>query len=195
MNVVQVKCPSCNTPIYSKERDRLFFCDKCNTLHVRDGGVERVDYEIAEFNQSAQGERVYMPFWRMYSSFVIKSKSVEGGQLFRLASWLKGGGDTGSLFIYLPATEMDPNSMKYWSSTFTASPPRYATRLNFGGVRRLAASVTKEEAKTLADFVVVTMEAEKPGVLQRLDYTLTVNDSKVVYLPFVYAKGGMTPAL
>ena len=69
MKVVQVKCPSCNTPIYSKERDRLFFCDKCNTLHVRDGGVEKVEYEIAEFNKSAQGEKVYMPFWRMYRGF------------------------------------------------------------------------------------------------------------------------------
>lgn len=195
MNVVQVKCPSCNTPIYSKQRDKLFYCDKCNTLHVRDGGVDKVEYEIAEFNASAQGERVYMPFWRMYSSFVIRSKSVEGGQLSRLASWLKGGGDTGSLFIYLPATDMDANSMKYWSTNFTANNPRYATKLNFGGVRRLPASVTKEEAKNLADFVVVTMEAEKAGVLQRLDYSLTVNDAKVVYLPFVYAKGGMVPAL
>ncbi len=195
MNVIQVKCPSCNTPIYSKERDRLFFCDKCNTMHVRDGGVEKVDYEVGEFNQSAQGERVYMPFWRMYCSFVIRSKSVEGGHVFRLANWLKGGGDTGSLFIYVPATDMDPNSLKHWSTMFTENPPRYSTRLNFGGVRRLPASMTKEEAKHLADFVVVTMEAEKPGVLQRLDYSLTVNDAKVVYLPFVYAQGGMVPAL
>jgi endogenous inhibitor of DNA gyrase (YacG/DUF329 family) len=195
MRVVQVKCPACNTPIYSKERDRLFYCDKCNTLHVRNGGAERVEYEVAEFNASAQGDKVYMPFWRMYSSFTIHSKSVEGGQLSRLALWLKGGGNSGSLFIYLPATDMDPNSLKYWSTTLTANPPRYATRLNFGGVRRLSASMTMEEAKSLADFVVVTMEAEKPGVLQKLDYSLTVNDAKVVYLPFVYSKGGMVPAL
>jgi len=195
MKVVQVKCPSCNTPVYSKERDRLFFCDKCNTVHVRDGGVEKVEYEIAEFGKSAQGEKVYMPFWRMYSSFSINSRSVEGGHVFRLASWLKGGGDSGSLFIYLPAAEMDANSMKYWSSTFTANPPRYATRLNFGGVRRLPAAMSREEAKELADFVVVTMEAEKPGVLQKLNYSLTINDAKVVYLPFVYSQGGMVPAL
>jgi len=104
-------------------------------------------------------------------------------------------GDSGSLFIYLPATDMDPNALKYWSTTFTATPPRYATRLNFGGVRRLPASMTKDEATQMADFVVVTMEAEKPGVLQRLDYSLTVNDAKVVYLPFVYAQSGMIPAL
>jgi len=39
------------------------------------------------------------------------------------------------------------------------------------------------------------MEAEKPGVLQRLDYSLTVNGSKVVYLPFVVGQSGMASAL
>lgn len=195
MRVVQVKCPSCNTPLHAKERDRLFHCSQCNTIHVRDGGVEKIEYEIAEFSPNAQGERAYMPFWRMYCSFAIRSKSVEGGHIFRLASWLKGGGDSGTLFIYVPATDMDTNSMKRWATAFTTNPPRYATRLDFGGVKRLPAMMTKEEAVQLADFVVVTMEAEKPGVLQRLDYSLTVNDSKIVYLPFVHVKGGMAPAL
>jgi hypothetical protein len=55
--------------------------------------------------------------------------------------------------------------------------------------------ISKQEAAELADFVVVTMEAEQPGVLQKLDYTLTVNDTKLVYLPFVRAAQGLTPAL
>ena len=65
MKVVQVKCPSCNSPIYMKQVDRMFYCDKCNIMHVRNGGIEKVDFEIAEFNQTASGERVYMPFWRV----------------------------------------------------------------------------------------------------------------------------------
>ncbi len=194
MNVIQVTCPSCNTPIYSKVRDRLFYCNRCNTMHVRDGGVEKLDFEIAEFNPSAQGEKVYLPFWRMYCSFTIHSKSVEGGTISRLASWLRGGGNSGSLFIYVPATEMDTATFKYYSTLLTANPPRYNTRLNFGDVRRMPAVMKRDEAVELADFVVVTMEAEKPGILQKLDYSLTVNDSKVVYLPFVLSQSGMAPA-
>ncbi|MEM4251340.1 MAG: hypothetical protein QW828_05870, partial [Candidatus Bathyarchaeia archaeon] len=151
MNVIQVKCPACDSPIYSKVRDRLFYCEKCNTLHVRDGGVEKMDFEIAEFNASAQGEKVYVPFWRLYSTFQIHSKSVEGGQLSRLAQWLKGDSDSGNLFIFVPATALDTGSFKTLSTQFTASTPRYSTRLNFGGVRRLPAEVTKEEAAEMAD--------------------------------------------
>jgi hypothetical protein len=195
MNVTQVKCPSCNTPIYMKQKDRLFYCEKCNVMHMRDEGVERVDFEVGEFSPNAQGERVFLPFWRIYASFQIRSKNVEGGSLFKLASWLKGGNDSGNLFIYIPASEMDPGSFRRLASQLTSSNPRYATRLNFGGLPRIPVAISKKEAGELADFVVVTMEAEQPGVLQQLDYSLTVNDTKMVYLPFIKTASGFMPAL
>lgn len=196
MRVVQVRCPQCNSPISMKQKDMVFYCDKCNTMHTRDGGVEALDFEVAEFNPGAQGERVYLPFWRIYASFVIRSKSVEGGTLFKLASLLKGTANGGDMFVYIPASDTDPATFRRLATQFTANPPRYATRLNFGGVPRLPAVVTKQEAAELADFVVVTMEAEQPGVLQKLDYSLTVNDTKLVYLPFVRsATGALAPAL
>jgi hypothetical protein len=195
MKVVQVKCPSCNSPIYSKQRDRMFYCDKCNVMHVRDGGVDKIDFEIAEFGSAPQGESVYVPFWRLYCSFIIRSKSVEGGHLFRLASWMRGEDGSGTLFIYVPAADFDPATFKRLAIDFTISSPKYSTRLNFGSVRRMPTSMSREEAAELADFIVVTMEAEKPGVLQRLDYTLTVNGTKMVYLPFGVGPRGMAPAL
>ncbi len=195
MKVIAVKCPQCNSPIQSKVRDHLFYCTRCNTMHVRNGGVEKLDYEIGEFNQSAQGERIYMPFWRVYATFLVHSKSVEGGALFRLTQWLKGGSNSGNIFIYVPATELDNTGFKTLATRFTSNPPKYATRLNFGNVNRLPATISKQEAANLADFVIVTMEAEQPGVLQQLNYSLTVNDTKLVYLPFVKGPQGMMPAL
>ena len=195
MKVVQVKCPSCNSPIYSKQRDRLFHCDNCKTMHVRDGGVRKIDYEIAEFGNAPDAGRTYVPFWRMYCNFAIRSKSVEGGYGFRLASWLKGTDDSGSLFVYVPAGDFDANTFKQLATGITMSRPKYKTRLDFSTVARMPAAMSSAEAEELADFVVVTMEAEKPGVLQRLDYSLTVNDSRVVYLPFIATQTGLMSAL
>lgn len=196
MKVVQVKCPSCNSPIYMKQKDKLFYCDKCNVMHVRDGGVpEKIDFEIAEFNANAQGERVYMPYWRVYVTLQVRSKNVEGGTVFKLTNWLKGGGDSGNMFVYVPASEMDPGTFRKMATMYTGASPNYRTRLNFGNVKRLPAVMPKSEAAELADFVIVTMEADQPGVLQRLDYSLTVNDSKMVYLPFVQTAQGLVAAL
>jgi hypothetical protein len=194
MKVIQVKCPGCGNPIQMKRVDRLFLCDKCGTMHVRDGGIERLDYEIAEFSRGAQGEKVYMPFWRVYASFVIRLKKVEGGKVFRLSQWIKGNSEGGDLFVYVPAAELDIGSFKRLAVDMTVATPRYATRLDFGGVERLPAAITKEEAIEMADFVVVTMEAEEPGVLQNLDYSLTIKDAKVVCLPFVRTASGLVPA-
>ncbi|MFY9606736.1 MAG: hypothetical protein WAS24_08430 [Thermoplasmata archaeon] len=195
MRVIQVKCPQCNSPIQMKQKDKVFYCTQCNTMHIRDGGIEKLDYEVAEFSPTAQGERVYMPFWRIYATFVVRSKSVEGGTLFRLSTMLKGGSDSGSMFIYIPAAELDTANFRRIAVQFTSNSPRYPTRLNFGNVARLPAAISKQEAGELADFVVVTMEAEQPGVLQKLDYDLTVNDTKLVYLPFVRTAQGLMPAL
>jgi len=195
MRVIQVRCPQCNSPIQMKQKDKVFYCTQCNTMHIRDGGIEKLDYEVAEFNPTVQGERAYMPFWRIYATFVVRSKSVEGGALFKLSTMLKGGSDSGNMFIYVPAAELDTANFRRIAVQFTSNPPRYPTRLNFGNVARLPAAISKQEAGELADFVVVTMEAEQSGVLQRLDYDLTVNDTRLVYLPFVRTAQGLMPAL
>lgn len=197
MKVIQVRCPNCNTPIISKQRDMLFHCPQCGTMHVRDGGVNLIDYEIAEFSKAAPIEgRTYVPFWRLYSNFTILKMDTSGGTMFKLANWVRGGeGNSGDIFIFVPAPDFDPPTFKRLAVTFTANWPKYATRLDFGGVARLPAAVSKEEATRLANFVVITMEAEKPGVLQYLDYTLEVKDARIVYLPFNATSQGLMPAL
>jgi len=55
--------------------------------------------------------------------------------------------------------------------------------------------IDAEQAKQLADFIVLTYEAEKPGVLQDIAYEVKVNDSSLLYLPFVQLPSGFTLAL
>lgn len=196
MKVIQVKCPKCNTAISTKQRDKVFICSNCNTMHSREAGVEVVDFEIAEFGAAFRGEGMYVPFWRLNANFVIRSEKIEGGGLSRLAAWLKGGESRGgNLYVYVPAAELDPTTFKSFAMMFTMNPPRYSTRFNFGGIKNMSVATTKAEAMELADFVVVTLEAEQPGILQQLDYTLTVGEAKLVYLPFLATQGGLQPAL
>lgn len=197
MKVVQVNCPSCHNPIQMKAKDQLFLCSNCGTLHVRNGGITVIDYEIADFAKGAQLEnRIYVPFWRMYCSFVINRAQTSGGTMFKLANWARGGEKgSGDVFVFVPASDFDPATFRRLATMITESPPRYATRMNFGDVSRLPAAVKKEEAVELADFILVTMEAEKPGVLQELDYSLTVKDSRIVFLPFVSSSAGLVPGL
>jgi hypothetical protein len=194
MQVIQVKCPKCGNPIMSKQKDTVFYCSNCGVMHIRNGGISVLDFEIGEFNKGAPQDRVYVPFWRMYSTVVINKVRSEGGGLFKLANWFRGGSNTANMFIWVPASEMEIDRFKALAVEFTVNPPPYGTRMDFGLVPRLPAVVKKEEALEMADFVVVTIEAEKPGVLQDLDYSLTVHDAKLVYMPFVSTQRGLLPS-
>ncbi len=195
MKVIQVKCPQCNSPIQMKQRDHLFYCQSCGTLHTRDQGIERLDYEIAEIKTNSSAGRYYLPFWRLYCDFTINSKEVKGGTMLKIASLIKGTSDGGSLFIFVPASDLDINAFRHWSVQLTTKPPMYSTTKDFGGVDRMPATVSRQEAEEMADFVAVTLEAEQAGTLQRLDYNLKVNSSKVIYLPFVQTGNGLVLAI
>jgi len=193
MKVVQIKCPRCQQPIYSKIKDRAFYCNHCRTMHIRNGGPNIIDFDIGEFSINAPPERIYMPFWRLFSTFSINQSKVAGGTFHKLGRMIKGDANGGNLFIYVPAWETDVNEFKHWSMGLTENQPMYSLRPDFNNVERAPTSVSKEEAMQMADFVIVTMEADRPGVLQYLDYRLQVHDARLVYVPFVRGPSGLAP--
>jgi len=196
MKVAQVKCPQCGQPIYQKQKDEMLHCQNCGVMHYRDlHGVHRVAYEIADSAANAEGQRYYMPFWRMYCVLNIRHRAVEGGYLHKLSSMVKGGDNGGGLFIFVPASDVDTATFRHWSVNLTTSNPRYSVRSDFNNTERLATTINQEEAVEMADFVAVTLEAEKPGVMQQLDYDFKVQEAKLVYLPFVHGPKGLQLAL
>lgn len=194
MKVVVIKCPNCSQPIYSKVKDTVFFCDKCNTLHTRNGGVQVLNIEIADSKPSIAGDKVYLPFWRVGTEFTINHMNVAGGTLNKLSQFFRGSTNSGTLHVFVPANEMDVYTFKQMSVEMTFRPPQYSTRIDFATIPREPTKITQTEAEKMADFIFVTMQADQPGVLQQLDYTLKVLDAKMVYLPFVRSGTGLTPA-
>ncbi len=191
MKVVQIKCPRCQQPIYSKVKDLAFYCHHCHTMHIRNGGVNVIDFDIAEFNVNAPPDRVYMPFWRLFTTVTINRSNVAGGTMHRLGRLLKGTANGGNLFIYVPAWQTEVSEFKRWAMNLTEAQPTYSLRMDFNNVERGPTVVPKEEAMKMADFIVVTMEAEKPGTMQYLDYNLQVHDARLMYIPFVREVGGI----
>ncbi len=192
MKVSQVKCPQCGQAIYQKQKDEMFLCQNCGTIHYRDlHGLHRVAYEIAASTNTAAGPRYYMPFWRLHCDFNIRSRNVEGGYLRKLSNMFGGSDNGGSLFIFVPASDVDAATFRHWAVALTTSNPRYGVRQDFDNTDRMATTVNQEEAIEMADFVAVTLEAEKPGTLQYLDYDLKVNEAKLVYLPFQHGPNGL----
>jgi len=191
MKVAQVKCPRCGKASYSKTKDSLVLCDGCRSIHtISPAGPVVYEYEVAEFAKRADGKKVHIPFWRLFSRVTIFSENVTGAWVQRL---FEGGPDgamrSGSMFLFVPAIELPPEIWKRWAQDLTTNPPQYRGLEKFEG-ERVPCAISEEDARKLADFLVLTFEAEKPGVLQDIRYELTVEHTKLVYLPFHLKDGG-----
>ncbi|MEW5761336.1 MAG: hypothetical protein AB1779_11290 [Candidatus Thermoplasmatota archaeon] len=189
VKVMPVKCPKCNSVIQSKKRDMVFYCS-CGTIHTRNGGQKILAYEIADFMKQAQGDKIYVPFWRLYANVNITAEKISGGFISQLANLLSAKG--GNIFIFVPGVDWSPDVYKYWAQTLTLNPPRYYVSPSFNvNVERIPCEISDFDAAKYADFLVLTFEAEKPGVLQYIDYSMKVMETKLIYLPFYRAGGSI----
>jgi hypothetical protein len=186
--IIQIKCPKCNTPIFSKQVDSVFLCDSCGTMHIRDSGIEIIDYATGKFTRQGEGERAYFPYWVVDVSFDIDDIQTDGGGLSNLFGLLGGQARKGSIAMYLPAFETDAMAFKETAMQLTGSPPHYESGKLEPGVKLRPVTLTSDQLQHIAEFLFVTGVAEKPGVLQRLSYRISIGKKSVLYLPY-YKKG------
>lgn len=184
-----VKCPSCQLPLEGKVADRVYLCD-CGVMHTRDDeGIREVKYTIAMLADPSTPPTgvTYIPFWRLDSDVAIHYTKSEGGFFNKLfgKDW-KGG----RVSIYIPGVDWSPDMFKHWASTLTSQPPAIRPAKEFGPYDHEPVVIDEVEAKQLADFLILTFEAEKPGVLQQISYEVKVFDMSLLYIPF--SRGGKT---
>lgn len=188
MKLTRVECPKCGQPLISKSReeDLLFVCD-CGTIHMRDPKPKEMVYEIAKPRDPNRPDNVYVPFWRVFAHVAIHGSEVVGGAVFSLTSLFQGQprGYAGNVVIFVPATKLPVQEFRKWATTLTRNPPGYSAAKDFARIWRMPCNISEEEAKELADFIILTNEAERPGTLQNIHYTMTVNDMSLLFLPFI----------
>ena len=180
-------------PIEGKVVDAVHLCD-CGVLHTRDDdGVRRLDFMIAapKTPDTPPSAMVYVPFWQLDSDVHIHYTRSEGGYFNKIfgKDW-KGG----RVHIFVPAVEWDPTTYKHWAGTLTSNPPQLYPASSFGPYDRVPVTVLEGEAAKMADFLILSFEAEKPGTLQEISYEVNVRGTKLLYLPFDRSQGAFRPA-
>jgi hypothetical protein len=186
--LIPVTCPQCKNPVYSKDVDSVIICSRCGAMQSRNGKVELIDYEAGAFTRPGDGEKAYLPFWKLTVNYNIRHEEVKGALLSKIASTLGGNASTGLIPMMLPAFELEPLKFKELAKSLTLQAPGFTAAPLEPNVRREPCVVTIDMTDEMADFLFVTIEAEKAGVLQNLSYDLKVLTRKIVYLPY-YRKG------
>lgn len=188
--IVAVKCKSCDSGLTAEINDNVVYCSSCgNGWEIVDDQLVPLEINFAAPLIQGQGDLTYKPFWLVDTYLKILSRDATGGW----TSTLFGGGGSsnqteGNVLFYVPAFWMTIESVKNIGGTFTtknpvASPQKY-------NVKMTGFNFNKDDAKKIAEFIFLSIEAEKSDTMRNIDYDMKVNSIRVLGIPFYKQANG-----
>jgi hypothetical protein len=185
--LIAVKCKSCDSGLTVEMNDNIVYCASCgNGWEIVNDELVPIEIGFAKPLVQGQGELVYKGFWLVDAYVRIHSRDSSGGWI----SSLFGGSNKteGDVKFYVPAFWMPIESAKQIGVTFTTknavpSPEKYNVKLT-------GFSYTKEDAKKIAEFIFLSIEAEKNDTVRNINYTIDVKSYKVLGVPFYKQPNG-----
>lgn len=180
--LVAVKCKSCDSGLTVEVNDSVVYCGSCgNGWEIVKDELQPLEINFAKPLIQGQGEVVYRPFWLVKTYLKINSRDASGGWTSTLF-----GGNTkateGEVTFYVPAFWMTIESVKNIGGTFTvknpvASPQKY-------NVKMTGFNYNKADAKKIAEFIFLSIEAEKSDTMRNIDYDMDVKSIEILGIPF-----------
>jgi hypothetical protein len=176
-----LKCTSCNGELTVDANDYVAYCSNCgNGYEIVTDKLVPIEVNFAKPLLSGQGEIVYRPFWLMNLNVNIISRDSSGGWV----SNLFGGSNKtqGDVLFYVPAFWLTIDSVKNIGGTFTMKNP-IASPQNYN-VKMTGFNFSKVDARKIAEFIFLSIEAEKSDTLRDIKYEMKINSVQVLGVPF-----------
>lgn len=185
--LIPVKCKSCDSGLTVEMNDNIVYCASCgNGWEIVNDDLQPIEIGFAKPLVQGQGELVYKGFWIVNAYVKIHSRDSSGGWI----SSLFGGANKteGDVKFYVPAFWMQIESAKQIGVAFTTknavpSPEKYNVKLT-------GFNYTKDDAKKIAEFIFLSIEAEKSDTVRNINYDLDVKSYGVLGVPFYKQPNG-----
>ncbi len=186
VRLIALKCPQCSFPIPAEAEEIVAACPQCGQairLEADDFVAQAVAW--AEPRAGAVVAR-WLPFWAFPGRVVITSRETQG---FSLTAAFGGGGGADPLWehaarLWVPAFDLSLDGAKRWGVQLTRAQPVLRPGPVPSGAPLRDCVVTLEDARKLADFVVLSIEAERPDMLRSISFTLPEGTPELWALPY-----------
>jgi len=174
-----LKCPECGSVLKADRKDLIYICENCGTFIYAPTG-QKIKVKILDFEELYNAKKYYMPFLTYFTKVEIYREDVRG--------FLAERGMGGEWITYIPAGgSLLAQEIVRISKLFTANPPRHKNEVqSFRDAHHLPLEITIEEGEKLAEFVFLSYEVDRPGILQNLEYSFQARFREVIYIPVYY---------
>lgn len=185
--LIALKCPTCDSGLMVEVNDSVVYCSSCgNGYEIKDEQLIPIEVNFAKPLVQGQGEIVYKPFWILNTYVKILSRDSSGGWVSNLFG--SSNKPEGDVLFYVPAFWMTIDSVKNIGGTFTmknpvASPQKY-------NVKMTGFNFSKYDARKIAEFIFLSIEAEKSDTIKSISYDIDVKSIQVLGIPFYNQPNG-----
>ncbi len=177
-----LKCPKCGSILKSDRKDLLYRCENCGTF-VYAPTEETVNARILDFEIDMRAKKYYMPFLTYHTTARIYDEEVRG--------ILAKRGVGGEWITYIPAGGSLPGDVAIRvSKRFTSNPPRNKNEVqSFRDAKPLPLEIPIDAGEKLAEFIFLSYEVDRPGILQNIRYDFKASFKEILYIPVYYDRG------
>ena len=186
VELVPLECLRCGARLPAEEGEVAWLCTACEQGQRLDERAQLQPVEIRFARSAGGGEARWLPFWVLTGRVRIIERVSYGRDQPPDPRW-----EAPQQFV-LPAFDTRPEDAGRWGAKFLREP----VKLEAGPLASLpSVTVTPEEAQALAEFVVLTLEAERRDKIKSLNAVLDFDGAELWCLPFTASGTGLRPAL
>lgn len=189
-----INCKNCRSGLVVEVNDNIIYCSSCGSgFEIIEGELSPIEINFAAPALKAEGEIIYKPFWYIKSKIDILERKA-GGQFLKNLFGGSNNSPSGNITFYIPAFYCSIDSMKNLATQFTmrhpvASPQKYNVKL-------VGFAYGKEDAKKLAEFILISLEAEKGDTMKNFKYNMQFDSIEIIGIPFYkHSDGKLKDAL
>jgi len=185
--LIALKCKSCDSGLTVEINDGIVYCSSCgNGWEIVNDELQPIDINFAKPLVPGQGEIIYKGFWLVEAYVNIHSRDSSGGFMSSLFGDAKK--TEGQVLFYVPAFWTTIESAKNLGVNFTVKNP-VASPQKFN-VKMTGFTFSKADAKKIAEFIFLSIEAEKSDTVRNINYSLDVKNYRVLGIPFYQQPNG-----
>lgn len=176
VRLIPLVCIQCRSAVSAQPDEVAWVCEQCGQgllLDAEQGGLTALD---VFFSQAVPAGKRGRPFWVARGLVTITGRETYKGNETRAAQafW-----ESPRLF-YIPAWEASLDEVIHLGSQLLRNPVAMqpGSRVPF-----LPVTTPPGDLRALAEFMIVSMEADRRDALKRIDFTLNLDPAQLWILP------------
>lgn len=172
-----LKCPQCSTPVPAEEDEVAWVCATCGAgLQLTDDGLAPLPVHWAVARPGAHVDR-WRPFWTFPGAVQFQQRVSYSGHMEPEALW-----SNNALRFFVPAYNCPLAQLLSLGGDLTRRQPALQAGPVPGALT--GCNFLPDDARRVAQFVVLTIEAARPDKLRSVQFDLRLAAPELWLLPF-----------